>query len=130
MKILQKSLDLAYSIFPGEFDTKTFHLSFLFDKNRLLGIGQNSLKTHTRNRYNCEYDLGKKGTCSELNLFLGLKNRNIDWKRSSLVNVRIDRNNKTAIAKPCDSCINLIKYLGIRIIYYTVEGEKYEKVVA
>lgn len=58
---------------------------------------------------------------------------NLDWnklKGCSIFVYRTNKNGQLAMAKPCDMCQKLIKYVGIKNMFYTTnDGEiKLEKV--
>jgi hypothetical protein len=130
-KIFQKSLELAYAQFPDwNNDTRTFHVSFLFERTRLLCMAQNDPRTSTRNIYNNvkKFDMGVKARCSELNLFLKAKNKfdSLDWHRLKLVNVRINAHGELKMSRPCTSCCSLLHYLDVRTVYYTDDNGNFQ----
>lgn len=66
----------------------------------------------------------QKQTCSELNAILKLKRlTNIDTRKCTLINLRYDRNDKIALAKPCSSCQSLLRYHNFKqVIWSTNNG--------
>lgn len=128
MKILDKAVEVARAMFPDELDQRTFHVTCIFERSTLLCVGQNKPKTHRRNMLNntANFDVGIKGTCSELATILKAKSKysNIDWRRVTLVNIRIGRDGGLKLSKPCVSCESLLAYFEPGAVYYsTNEGE-------
>lgn len=119
--------DLAFSLIDTDSKKRCHHFSFIIHKGRIVSIGQNNRKTHPINLKNRKYSLktGKdfsdeKHTCSEFNAILKLKKlTNINSKKCSIVNIRIDRNNNIAFAKPCMSCDSLLRYFEFKNIYWS-----------
>lgn len=132
-RIFQKSLELAWEMYPSNFDDKgcrCFHVSILFDKTKVLAIAENQQKTHPRNLRNVRnFDVSLKNQCSELNLFISAKNKlnKVNWQKLTVVNVRIDQQGNVKNSHPCNACQNLIKYLNARNIYYTNDNGEFEQ---
>lgn len=130
--IAEKAIELGRALYPIDFSKESrrcFHFSFLFKNNKLLCVGENAQKTHSRNRFNLkEFDVSLKHSCSELILFCRAKKKlNVNWARATVVNLRIDRNGNIRNSKPCASCQNLIAYLGIKDLYYSMDDGSFEK---
>ena len=89
----------------------------------IISSGYNSNKTNpTQKRLNaCRFKEETPHTVhSEVACLLPLIGRkDIDFSRVSLYIYREHRNGDIALAKPCASCMALIRSLGIRHIYYT-----------
>jgi deoxycytidylate deaminase len=106
------------------------HFSFVLQKNRIIGIGQNHpYKTHPfADRH------GYRHSCihSELDAYLDLP-REIDYKKLKLINVRLSGKSIKAkmpilrMAKPCVCCGKWINSVGFKEIWYSFDGrwEKY-----
>jgi hypothetical protein len=130
MSKYQKSVDLARALFnPAKHSPRCFVVSFGWVKSRVVGIGVNSLKTHPANLYNPQFcrrtgvRLEKASCCSELSLFLKIKNTtNIDFDKISIVNVRLTRDGKIGNSKPCISCSSLYRYLDPKNLFYTLDS--------
>lgn len=95
--------------------------------HRIISTGFNSKKTNPiQKKYNsCRFDgdAGEHTLHAEIKcLFPLLNNKDIDFNRVTLYIYRQHKNGTLAMAKPCPSCMSLIKDLGIRDIYYTGEG--------
>ena len=47
---------------------------------------------------------------------------NVDWKKlkgKSILVIRINKNEELLLAHPCEYCMNTIKHVGIKCIYYS-----------
>lgn len=126
--------DIAYSLIDRSSNKRCHHFSFVIYKNRIIAIGQNNRKTHPINLVNRKKSTKtgedfseEKHTCSEFNAILKLKNlTNINTKKCNLVNLRIDRNNKLAYAKPCESCKSLLSFFEFKSVEWTNEFGDYQ----
>jgi hypothetical protein len=123
----QRLKDLAFSLMDSSSKKRCHHFSFIMHKGRIISIGQNNTKTHPINLINRKTSskTGKdfsneKHTCSEFNAILKFRKlTNINSSKCSIVNIRIDRNNNLAFAKPCMSCESLLKYFEFKNIYWS-----------
>lgn len=118
-------VEIAKALKPANKDLSSFHVTFAYNKKRLLAIGMNSRKTHPRNlRYNY---LDRKGRNrshlvtihSELSavIKLGLE----DCNHIDFYVLRIDNNNQLNYSKPCTGCIDLFQQVGYRNVYYSTK---------
>lgn len=48
-----------------------------------------------------------------------------ELKGSSILVVRINKNNKLRLAKPCIDCMKYIEYVGIRKVFYSLSEYPY-----
>lgn len=131
-KIFKKTIETALALFdPPKHQPRCFVCRCIFDGNKLVSVGINSLKSNPKNLYNPLYcrhtgrQINKNGSCAELAAAIKLKNRtNIDFKKTTFVNVRLMRNGQIGNAKPCSSCFSLIQYLRPKSLFYTdFDGE-------
>ena len=96
-------------------------------KHKVVSSGYNSCVTNPlQKRYN-QFRFTTDATIhskhAEIDCLLPLINRkDIDFSRVSLYIYRQYKSGELGIARPCDSCFNLIKDLGIRHIYYSSNG--------
>lgn len=96
-------------------------------KHKIISSGCNSYTTnplqkkYNKLRFDTDETLHSKH--SELDCLLPIINRrDIDFSRVSLYIYREHKSGELACARPCKSCLALIKELGIRNIYYSNEG--------
>ena len=128
--------EIGESLIDYSSSKRCHHFSFILYKNRIVAIGSNNKKTHPTNLKNPKISTktgenfsDQKFTCSEFSAILKLKRlTNIDSKKCTLVNIRYDRNKKLALAKPCMSCDNLLRYFLFKKIYSTNNKGEYEEI--
>lgn len=118
----KKLIEIARALKGKNVPVKCFHVSYVFNKSKLLSIGINKYKSHPQTR-NFDYSI-HSGVHSELDAVkkLGIlyKDNNImDCSHLTLVNVRIDNNNEVGNSEPCFGCQSLIRALKIKKVIYT-----------
>lgn len=126
----QKLEDIASSLLENHNANRCRHFSFILHKGRIISIGLNSNKTHPLNlrnrkisRITGEDYSSQKQTCSELSAILKLKRlTNIDTRKCTLINLRYDRNDKIAMAKPCSSCQSLLRYHNFKQVIWSTDN--------
>ena len=125
--------DIALSLIDWKDPVRCRHFSFILNKNKIVAIGVNQQKTHPTNLINRKVSSitgedfsDQKHICSEFNAIIKLKNlTNIDTKKCTLVNLRYNRNKKLALASPCMSCVNLLRYTQFKRIAWTTNNGEY-----
>lgn len=133
-KKFNRSLQIAKALFDPAFPIRCFHLSFIWYKNRLVSVGQNTIKTHTHHKFNPKINTeGEnvsefKKTCSEFNSLNKIRRlTNIPFSKCTLINIRINRNGQLSNSRPCVSCDSLLNYLNIKEIFFTNNEGLFEK---
>ena len=112
-------------------DLRCRHFSFILDRNRIISIGLNSLKTHPLNlKYNYVNKNNQSisdivGTHAELSAVIRLGKE--DCSGLTLVNTRINRNNILDFSAPCRGCLDMINQLNFKNVYYSNNIGKFEK---
>ena len=106
--------------------------------NKVISSGFNCEKTHPlQNIYNAErFEGGEAKLHAETHAIIPLLKKEVDWKNVSLYVCRYGKktndgksNIEMSMARPCKSCMKMIKDLGIRDIYYTTDdGYSYERI--
>lgn len=119
----KKCLEIAHALKPEAQNQRSFHVAFLYHKNKLISIAQNSTKTHPRNN-----ELGAtdyvKGRCAELNVVL--KSKRVDFKDCVMFVVRINNNGEeAAMSKPCTFCQKLCEQINMKKVYYSISNKEY-----
>lgn len=119
-----KIIEVSYALInKHNADLRCRHFSFILDRNRIISIGLNSLKTHPLNlKYNYVNKNNQNissivGTHSELNAVIKLGEE--DCSGLTLINTRINRNNKLDYSAPCRGCLDMAKQLNFKNIYYS-----------
>lgn len=105
-------------------------------KGQIIGIGYNCNKTHPMqkyyNKYRIQSDYMLPKLHAEISCMNSIKNLEINFSKVKLYIYRTMKQQKQypfGMSRPCPSCINAIKDLGIREIYYTTNnGFTYEKI--
>lgn len=109
-------------------DFKRYHVGCIaVYKGYILSVGYNSNKTHPIQKiYNKERfseDNTPHSLHAEIAALCLIKNRSdIDWSSVDLYIYRGNKKGEPRMAKPCASCIAMIKDLGIVNIYYTIDS--------
>jgi deoxycytidylate deaminase len=108
------------------------HFSFIFDRGKLVSMGLNSYKTHPKNlKYNYVNRQNDNissfiGTHSELNAVVKFGD---SCKGLTMVNTRINRNNRLDFSCPCKGCLDMLVKMGFKDIFYTTKSEKFDHMV-
>lgn len=128
-----KIIEISYALInKHNADLRCRHFSFILDRNRIISIGLNSLKTHPKNlKYNYVNKLKQNisnivGTHSELNAVIKLGEE--DCSKLVLVNTRINRNNDLDYSAPCSGCSDMIKQLNFKNTYFTDSQGKFKEI--
>lgn len=82
--------------------------------NRILGVGFNRLKTHTKSNHS------HRSMHAELSAILNSKQES--FKKASIYVYRENKAGMLAQSKPCSFCQVLLKTVGIQDVFYTTEG--------
>jgi len=94
--------------------------------HRIISSGTNSMKTNPLqkkyNIYRYSKDMGHTLHAETQCLLPLIGRKDIDFSRVSLYIYRAHKDGTLALAKPCASCMALIKELGIKKVYYTGNG--------
>lgn len=125
-KTLEKCVEITKGLKPQKQNGRSFHATFIFDKKRLVSIGYNDYKKHHPYHKVGKY-IGYKSNpenyqpCLHSEISAILKLGEEDLSRYSFVNVRIDGNNKIALAKPCPNCERVLRQTGFKKLFYSSE---------
>lgn len=103
-------------------------------KNKVVSVGWNMNKTNPLQKELNAYR-GFDSTSAynslhaEVHALLKCKNLDIDWGKTSIFVCRIKKNGDSGLSRPCKGCMTLIKKMGIKNIYYSMEdGWGYERI--
>lgn len=92
-------------------------------KGKIISVGCNCNKTHPTqkfyNRYRIPSDSMLPKLHAEINCINSIKHMNINFSKVKIYIYRIRKNRLFGLSRPCPSCMEAIKDLGIRDIYYT-----------
>ena len=95
-------------------------------KGKILSSGANLAKTHPLQRKFDHHRLDERfipvSTHAEVNAIQKIiKDNDIDWSKCTIYVARVLKNGKTAMSRPCNSCMQLMKSLGVKNVYYTTD---------
>lgn len=113
---------MSKKLFHRRTGLKTFHVTFVFKKNKIISIGLNSKKTHPKTKlYNY-----KKDAClhSELDAILRLNDPS--YKDYTFVNIRLKKDKTLANSKPCEGCSQLLKSVKFKKFLYSNDEDGFE----
>ena len=122
--LIQKAVQIAFAMSPIVREHRCSHFAFLVRKGMIRHIGWNKLKSHPRNR---NYAYGPlAGLHAELDSVL--RSGKEDLSDYSMLVLRINKNNKLDLSKPCAGCSGLIKQTGIYEVTYSNAHGKFETI--
>ena len=111
-------------------DFKQVHIGCIaVYKGHILAVGYNTNKTHPlqkkynkfRKMYNSKFEPVPKSH-AEISCLSQIKDMDLDFSKIKLYIYRENKNGNLAICRPCKACMKLIDELGIKKIFYTVDG--------
>lgn len=104
-------------------------------QGNIIGIACNTNKTHPMQKYYNRYRYHPQTSYfypklhAEINCISSIRHLDINFSKVKLYVYRTRCDQEYGIARPCPSCMAVIKDLGIRHIYYTTnDGYAYEEV--
>ena len=93
----------------------------IFNKKRIISKGYNtSLKSIKK--LHPKFQRWPGSVHAEVDAIIKAKK---DLKGCSMLIVRVNKKNQLRLAKPCDSCMKYIEYVGIHKIFYTISNYPY-----
>ena len=129
MKIIDKSLKIAYGLFKPNPYQRRYHFAIAFDGKKPIGIGQNNPnKMNAKAKmvgdlFNIQTYIEYPFLHAEVNLLCNLWNEyeNIDpsWK---IVVLRINRPGKLMMSKPCNNCEKILSKVNLKKIIWSGEN--------
>lgn len=123
MKIFNKVKEISFALLNEHpTDHRCRHFSFIIDGSRILKIGFNRDKTHPKNLL---YDYRNRrgelmsnqiGIHSEMDAVIKLGET--DCTGLTIINTRINRNNSLDLSRPCRGCVDMLRRLNFKSVYY------------
>lgn len=121
--------EISRALKPVHQSGRTFHVTFVYKKNKMLCIGHNNYnKKHPYHKFGVykpfkdggeNYVAGIHSECAAL-IKLGME----DCSDLTFVNIRIGSDGNAAISKPCDNCQRLLNEVGHKRIWF-YDGSRY-----
>ena len=98
---------------------------------KIIGVGCNTNKTHPTQKYYNKFRDSSETFLpklhAEINCLYQIRNLNINFSKVKLYIYRIRKDQPFGLSRPCPSCMEAIKDLYIKEIYYTTnDGFVYE----
>lgn len=115
-KIQEKAIRIAESLCPTNRESKSSHIAFLIKSNIIEKIGVNKRRTHPETSKHPYHD-GYVGIHAELDCIL--KSDKEDLSGYKMLVLRIDRNGKLAMSRPCPGCQSVIKQFNISEVWFS-----------
>lgn len=124
-KLVDRYIEVARALRPKRQNGRSFHITCIFDKRKLLSIGVNDYtKDHPRHKYGVylptkpgfNYTSGIHSECRAIEKLV-----NTSYSKLKVLNIRIDNNGEVNLSKPCLNCEKLIKKLGFKRVFYTTK---------
>lgn len=137
MKFIDKSIELAYSLFPQAYANKTksksFHFCFAFERNKLISIGQNITEIPNAKAVKFAQKFGSPQPYrsdrlhAEISALSKLYGKYYIDNHVKLVVLRL---NKYGLcnSKPCPNCQEVLDGFGITKVWYSTNEGKIEGV--
>ncbi len=131
---INKCIEIAKCLKKDRQTGRAFHVTFVYNKNKLISIGINNLKKlHRRHIFGCYKgfkDNPEKYVASlhsEIDAII--KMGKTDCSKLTFVNIRIDNEEKVKMAKPCQNCMKILEGLGYKNVFYTKDDGSYESLL-
>lgn len=131
MKIIQKAIKLSYDRFKPNQYQKRYHFAIAFDGNRPICLSQNNpIKVNAKalrmgQIFNIQTYKEYPYAHAESYLVSQLLDRynSIDTNLSIVV-LRISRDGRMRLSKPCENCAKILSAVGLSDVYWSV-GDNY-----
>lgn len=119
---IQRATEIAYALKSKSPSGRAFHVTTVFDKNRIVSIGVNTFKTHPQAYKYKKLEIINEERYvptihSELSAILKMNKE--DCSDLLFFNIRIDNNNKLNNSYPCSGCVQLLKQVGFNKLFYS-----------
>ena len=133
-KPISKTIKKAYSVWEPTKEIRCYHYAAAFDGNKMIEFAWNNPLVMDAKAYH----IGKKFNVktfkeypylhSESHLVSKLLHRyntiRSDW---SMVVLRLSRDGRILLSKPCKKCSKILDALDFKRIYYSIDGGKFLK---
>ena len=128
-RILDKSLAIAKQLFGEGYSNKhgyrCYHFAFAFERNKLIGIGQNGPYQPNAKAIKFSDKFGfvnphkRKNRHAEIDLISRLWGKYYIDNRIKLVVLRLNSRNELRSSKPCPNCQIVLDAIGISRVWYS-----------
>lgn len=128
MKIIHRAIKLSYDRFIPNPYQKRYHFAIAFDGRKVIGLSQNNpLKVNAKayrmgQKFNIKTYIEFPFSHAESHLISKLLDTyntiRPDW---SLVVLRINRQGKILLSKPCKNCQRILDAVGLEKVYWSID---------
>lgn len=115
-RVIKKAIKIARALCPSNKENKNSHIAFLINLNIIEKVGLNKRRTHPEISKH-PYHSGYVGIHAELDCVLKIDKE--DLSAYNMLVLRIDRNGKLNMSKPCSGCQSLLGQFNIKNIWYS-----------
>lgn len=124
-----KTVEIAKALQPSHSTGRCFHITSIYDKNRVIAIGMNNYKSHPKANQFRRKEIWSDylpSIHSELSAIMKLGEESCS--KYTFFNVRINRCGEVASSRPCSGCGSLLAQVGFNKLFYsTGEDEGFEQ---
>ena len=132
MKIIQKAIKLSYARFRPNIHQRRYHFAIAFSVNKPILVAQNNpIKIDNKayrigKRFNVEHYQRYPYVHAESHLVSKLLDtyNTIDSNLSIIV-LRINRQGKILLSKPCDNCQKILDAVGLKKVYWSIDSKTF-----
>ena len=127
-KIIRKAIKISYDKFKPNPYQRRYHYAFAFDGKKIVGFAKNNpIKVNAKayrmgQKFNIQTYLDFPFSHAESHLISQLLDTynsiRSDW---SLVVLRINRQGKILLSKPCQNCQKIIDSVGFQKVYWSID---------
>jgi hypothetical protein len=114
--VTNKAIQIANSLCPTNLENKSSHVAFLIKSNIIEKIGVNKKRTHPETMKHPYHD-GPVGIHAELDCILKIDKE--DLSSYKMLVLRVDKNRKLNMSKPCPGCLSLLGQFSVKEIWYS-----------
>lgn len=118
--MLSNSLIVAASCEAMKSEYKLQMGCIIFNKKKILSVGYNQVRSSTK--IHPKYLAFKESVHAEVDAIIKARK---ELKGASLLVVRVNKKHQLRNAKPCNKCMEYIKEIGIKRIYYSISEEPF-----
>lgn len=115
----QKFFDLARRLSKHSTHHQHRHGCVIVDKNRVISVGFNKDKTHTKSIHKWNF------LHAEISALIGLEFEKT--KGCTAYIYREDKSGNPAMSRPCEACFLALKLAGIKRIFYSIHNNFMEE---
>lgn len=133
MKILKKAVKLSYDRFQPNPYQRRYHFTIAFDGNKPILICQNNpIKiNHKAYRIGQQFNIRTYQDFPYVHSESYLISKLLDRYNSintnlSIVNVRINRQGRILLSKPCENCQKILDAVGLHKVYWTTGSTSFQ----